>query len=111
VRVFDEPLRTRVPTDDALPAGSQRDLAPRAAGRRGQLQVDEGRGAVDGAPLADGLRLGGADVGQRLDDVEAAEARPLAGSTPVAGTEGGADRPRLAGVRVEHDVGVRHLAG
>src|SRR5213592_683852 len=78
VDVLDEPLRTRVAADHALPALGQRHLAPRAPLGAGQLDVDERARAVDRAPLADGLGGRGGGVGQGRDRVEAAEARRLA---------------------------------
>src|SRR5689334_15302532 len=47
VDVLDEPLRAGVTADHALPAGSKRHLAPRAALAVGQPDVDESPLAVD----------------------------------------------------------------
>src|ERR671918_1228700 len=58
VDVLDEALGTRVAADHALPALGQRHLAPGPALGAGQLDVDERAGAVDRAPLADGLGRG-----------------------------------------------------
>src|SRR5437899_10226917 len=110
VDVLDEPLRTGVVADDALPAGRQGHLAPLAALRARELDVDERPRAVDRAPLADGLDAGRARVSQRRDGVEAPEARRLAALAPVAGAERGADGAGFAGVRVQNDFGVGYLA-
>src|SRR5262249_43067519 len=83
VDVLDESLGTGVAADHALPTGGQGHLAPRAAGRPGQLDVDERASAVDRAPLADGLRARRARVGECLDRIEAAEARAGALAPPV----------------------------
>src|SRR5262245_41199474 len=74
VDVLHQPRGTGVAADHALPPLGQRELAPRAAGRAGKLDVDERPRAVDGAPLADRLRGGGAGVNEGGDGVEAAEA-------------------------------------
>src|SRR2546422_5193725 len=58
VDVLDEALGTRVAADDALVAFRQRQLGPRAALAARELHVDERAGAVDRAPLADGLGAG-----------------------------------------------------
>ena len=110
VDVLDQPLRAGVAADHPLPALAERQLAPRAALRAGELHVDERARAVDRAPLADGLRARRARVGERGDGVEAAErlAAPFARQSDRA--ERGADGPRLAGVRMDDHVGVGDLA-
>src|SRR5262249_56177727 len=55
VHVFDESFRAGVAADHPLPALGERDLAPLAARRAGQLHVDERAGAIDRAPLADAV--------------------------------------------------------
>src|SRR5882672_1757878 len=52
VGVFQQSLRTGVAADDALPAGAERNLAPRAALAIRQTHVDERALAAHGAPGA-----------------------------------------------------------
>src|SRR5215471_17059465 len=92
VDVLDEPLGTRVATDDSLPARRERQLAPLAASGTRQLDVDERPRAVDRAPLADGRGAGRAVVGERGDRVVAAKVRGLAALLPVGRAERRADR-------------------
>src|SRR5262245_15864713 len=110
VDVLDETLRTRVAADHTLPARRQRQLAPLAALRARQLDVDERPRAVDRAPLADGRGARGAVVGQRGNRVEAPEVRRLAALLPVGRAERRADGAGLAGIGMQDDLGIRHLA-
>src|SRR5438093_330196 len=80
VHVLDQSLGARVATDHPLPARGERDLAPLAARCAGQLHVDERAGAVDRAPLADGIGTRRARVAERRNRSEAAEARRSARS-------------------------------
>src|SRR5205807_4601370 len=109
VDILDEALGTRVATDDTLVALRQRQLAPRAALAARELHVDERASAVDRAPLADRLGAGGRRILQPGDRGEAPERRGGAVLAPVGRAQGGADGARLARVRMEDDVGVRHL--
>src|SRR4051812_8254176 len=111
VHVLDEALGTRVAADHALVTFRQWELAPRAALAARKLDVDERPRTVDRAPLADGLGAGRAGVLQPGDRGEAEERRGLAVAlAPVACAQRCADRAGLAGVRMQHDLGLRHLA-
>src|SRR5438128_6801689 len=109
VGVFHQPLGAGIAADDALPPGGQRHLAPGPPLRPGELDVDEGARAVDRAPLADGLGLGRARVGQRLAGVEAAELARRPALPERSRAEGGPDGPRLARVRLQDPAGAGHL--
>src|SRR6185503_18426364 len=101
VDVLDEALGTRVAADHALVTFCQLQLTPRAALAARQRDVDERAGAVDRAPLADGLGAGGRGVRQPRDGGEAAERGRGAVFAPVGRAERGPDRPGLAGVRMQ----------
>src|SRR5262245_55926097 len=109
VHVLDEPLRARVAADDSRPAFADRHLAPRTAGRTRQTHVDERPLAADRTPVADGVLVGRARVAQPGDRVEAAEAARLRLPLPLERAQRRADRARLARVRMDDDLGVRHF--
>src|SRR5262249_52963502 len=93
-----------------LPPRPERHLAPRASGSAGKGYVDEGAGAVDGAPLADRGRPGDALPGEGRDGVEAAEAARRPTPAPLRGPQRRPDRAGLATVRMEDDVGIGNPA-
>src|SRR5260370_16507987 len=107
VHVLDQTLPPRLSPDHPLPARGQRQLAPRPALGPGQGHVDEGTRAVDRAPLADGVRGGGARIGQRRERTQAPGPAPPAAPrpAPVGRAEGRAEAPPPAPVPGEDPLG------
>ena len=110
VGVFQQSLRTGVAADHALPAGAERHLAPRAALAFRQAHIDERALAAHRAPGARRVLIRRARVLERLDHVVAAKARRRAClQREVSGAQRRADRARLAGIGMHHDLGVGHF--